>query len=89
MIPIGLKAGSMGLKILRQLYGAKVKVGKATKKVADYAGKEGFTKTSKTISGVAKKTHEGTKIAKKYAKKYPKSAAAISGAVAFDIFDDD
>jgi hypothetical protein len=89
MIPIGLKAGSMGLKILRQLYGAKVKVGKATKKVADYAGKEGFTKTSKTISGVAKKTHKGTMKAKELAKKYPKSAAAISGAVAFDIFDDD
>ena len=61
MIPVVLKAGSMGLKILRQLYGAKAKVGKATKKVADYAGKEGFTKTSKTISGVAKFLKEKNK----------------------------
>ena len=89
MIPAGIKAGSMGLKILRQLYGAKAKVGKATKTAADFAGKKGFTKTSKTISGVAKKTHEGTKMAKKYAKKYPKTASAVGGAIAFDIFDDD
>ena len=46
-------------------------------------------KTSQFITGASQKAHKGTMTAKKYAKKYPKTAAAISGAVAFDMFDDD
>ena len=73
MIPVGLKAGSMGLKILRQLYGAKAKVWKATKKVAEAVGK---------------KVTSGSRQAGKTIKKYPKTASAVGGAIAFDIFDD-
>ncbi len=53
------------------------------------ASKKGFTKTSQFITGTSQKAHKGTMKAKKLAKKYPKTTAAIGGAVAFDIFDDD
>ena len=89
MIPAGIKAGSMAFKMLRMLYKAKKKIGTGSKIAADTAAKKGFTKTSQFISGTAKKTHSGTMKAKKLAKKYPKSAAAITGAIGYDIFDDD
>ena len=99
MIPVGLKAGSMGLKILRQLYGAKAKVGKATKTAADFAGKKtdqavtflGNRKKpgmAKAVAIAGKRTNEGIKFADKTIRKYPKSASAVGGAIAFDIFDD-
>ena len=40
-------------------------------------------------SGYNLMKHSGTMKAKKLAKKYPKSAAAITGAVGYDIFDSD
>jgi hypothetical protein len=89
MIPAGLKAGSMALRFLRTLYGAKAKVGKASKAASSFAGKKGFTKTSQFITGASQKTHKGTKLAKRYIKKYPKSAAALGGAVGWDIIDSD
>ena len=89
MIPAGLKAGSMALRFLRTLYGAKAKVGKASKAASSFAGKKGFTKTSQFITGASQKTHKGTKLAKKYIKKYPKSSAAVGGAIGYDIFDSD
>ena len=89
MIPAGLKAGSMALRFLRTLYGAKAKVGKASKVAAGFAGKKGFTKTSQFISGASQKTHRGTKWAKRTIKKYPKSSAALGGAVGWDIIDND
>ena len=89
MIPAGLKAGSMALRFLRTLYGAKAKVGKASKAAASFAGKKGFTKTSQFITGASQKTHKGTKLAKRYIKKYPKSSAAIGGAIGWDILDND
>jgi hypothetical protein len=73
MIPAALKAGSVGLRILRTLYGAKAKISKASKATSNLAAKKGYAKTSKSITGVSKKTHTGTKLAKKYIKKYPKS----------------
>ena len=60
MIPAGLKAGSMALRFLRTLYGAKAKVGKASKAAASFAGKKGFTKSSQFITGASQKTHKGT-----------------------------
>ena len=89
MIPAALKAGSVGLRILRTLYGAKAKVSKASKAASNLAAKKGLTNTSKFITGVSKKTHKGTKLAKKYIKKYPKSSAAVGGAIGYDIFDSD
>ena len=89
MIPAALKAGSVGLRILRTLYGAKAKIGKTTKAVSNLAAKKGLTNTSKFITGASQKTHKGTKLAKKYIKKYPKSSAAVGGAIGYDIFDSD
>ena len=89
MIPAGLKAGSMALRFLRTLYGAKAKVGKASKAAASFAGKKGFTKSSQFITGASQKTHKGTKLAKRYIKKYPKSSAALGGAIGWDILDRD
>ena len=86
---IPFAAGGAAMKILRMLYKGKKKIGKGTSIVADKAAKGGFTKTSQVISGTVKKTHSGTMKAKKLAKKYPKSAAAITGAIGYDIFDDD
>jgi hypothetical protein len=89
MIPVGLKAGSMGLKILRTLYKGKAKIGKASKKAASFAAKKNYAKTSQFITGVSQKTHKGTKWAKRTIKKYPKSSAAIGGAVGWDLIDRD
>ena len=89
MIPAGLKAGSMALRFLRTLYGAKAKVGKASKAAASFAGKKGFTKSSQFITGASQKTHKGTKLAKRYIKKNPKSSAAVGGAIGWDMLDND
>ena len=86
---IPFMAGSAGMKMLRMLYQGKAKMGKGTKMAADYAGKKGFTKTSKVISGVGQKSQAGYIKSKKLVKKYPKTASAVGGAVAFDMFDDD
>ena len=89
MIPAGLKAGSMALRFLRTLYGAKAKVGKASKAASSFAGKKGFTKTSQFITGASQKTHKGTKWAKRKIKKYPKSSAALGGAIGWDMLGND
>ena len=89
MIPAALKAGSVGLRILRTLYGAKAKIGKTTKAASNLAAKKGLTNTSKFITGASQKTHKGTKLAKKYIKKYPKSSAAVGGAIGWDMLDND
>ena len=89
MIPAGLKAGSLALRFLRTLYGAKAKVGKASKAASSFAGKKGFTKTSQFITGASQKTHKGTKWAKRKIKKYPKSSAALGGAIGWDMLDND
>ena len=40
MIPVALKAGSVGLRILRTLYGAKAKISKASKATSNLAAKK-------------------------------------------------
>ena len=85
---IPFAAGGAAMKMLRMLYKAKKKIGKGSAIAADTAAKKGFTKSSQFISGTAQKTHKGTMKAKELAKKYPKSASAVGGAIAFDIFDD-
>ena len=81
-------AGGHAMRFLRTLYKGKKKLGTASKKAAEFAAKKDMPKTSQFITGASQKAHKGTMIAKKYAKKYPKSAAAIGGAVAFDMIDD-
>ena len=82
-------AGGAAMKILRMLYKTKKKIGKGSGMAADLAAKKGFTKTSAAITGASQKTQKGYMATKKLAKKYPKSAAAITGAVGYDIFDSD
>ena len=41
------------------------------------------------ITGTSQKVHQGTKYVGKKTKKYPKSASAIGGAIAWDMFDND
>jgi hypothetical protein len=82
-------AGGAAMKILKLLYKGKKKIGKGSSMAADLASKKGFTKTSTAITGASQKVHKGTMKAKELAKKYPKSAAALTGAVGYDIFDND
>ena len=88
MIPVAA-AGTIGLRILKTLYRGKKWIGKGSKTLSAKAGKAGFAKTSQAISGISKKTHQGTKYLGKKIKKYPKTAAALGGAVAWDILDKD
>ena len=81
-------AGGAEMKMLKLLYKGKKKIGKGSSMAADLASKKGFTKTSAAITGASQKTQKGYMATKNLAKKYPKSAAAVTGAVAFDIFDD-
>jgi len=82
-------AGSTALKFLRTLYKAKKKVGKGASMAASYAGKKGFPKTSQFITGASQKTHKGFMASKRAIKKYPKTSAAVSGAVAWDMLDNE
>ena len=88
MIP-AVAAGSVGLRILKTLYKGKKKIGSASKMVADKAGKAGFTRTSKAITGVSKKAHKASKVIGKDIKENPKIASFLGGGLAFDIFDND
>ena len=86
---IPFMAGGAAMKMLRVLYKGKKKLGAGSKMAAEYASKKGFTKTSQAITGASQKAHQGTMYAKKMAKKYPKSTAALTGAIVWDMFDDD
>tara|TARA_R100000995_G_C3392049_1_gene80946 strand:- start:12 stop:278 length:267 start_codon:yes stop_codon:yes gene_type:complete len=81
-------AGGAAMKILRMLYKTKKKIGKGSGMAAEFAAKSNLPRVSKAITGASQKTQKGYMATKKLAKKYPKSAAAVTGAVAFDIFDD-
>jgi len=85
---IPFAAGGAAMKMLRMLYKAKKKVGKGTGMAADFAAKKNLPRVSKAITGTSQKTQKGYMATKKLAKKYPKSAAAITGAVGFDLLDD-
>ena len=86
---IPIYAGKLGIEIVKQLKFGKSFVGKKSKDLANFAGKKGYAKTSKAITGAANKGNEAIAYGVKTAKKYPKSASAVGGAIAFDIFDDE
>ena len=88
MIP-AVKAGTVGLRILKTLYKGKKKIGKGSAFLADKAGKAGYSKTSKIITGVSKKAHKASKVIGKDIKENPKIASFLGGGLAFDMFDDD
>ena len=88
-IPFTVAAGTFGKEILKRLYTGKKWVGTKSVKAADFAGKKGFVKTSKVITGVSQKGNQAIKWADKTARKYPRSASALGGAAAWDIIDTD
>ena len=87
MIPVAA-AGTVGLRILRTLYKGKKWIGKGSKKAAAFAGKH-HAGTSKFITGTSQKAHKATKYVARKIKKHPKISAALGGAVAWDIIDND
>jgi len=90
---LGMKASFMGAKaakgMLKGLYFGKRKIGKTVQKVADKAGKEGFAKTSKFLTGVRKKAHVGSKELGKTIKENPKLSSFIGGIGTYKFFDDE
>ena len=88
-IPFAVAAGTFGKQILKHLYTGQKWVGKKSALVAKDLAAKGHHGTSKFITGTSQKTSQGIKWAKKKAKKYPKTAAAIGGAAAWDILDND
>ena len=88
MIPF-VAAGRVGVSMLRYLYKGKKKLGKFAKKSADLAAKKGHTKVSQAITGASQKGHIYSKKFGKTLKKYPKTSAAVTGAVLWDILDKD
>ena len=89
MIPAGLKAGSMALKMLRTLYKAKKGIRTGASTSSKFLASKGMDKSAKVAEAVGKKVTSGSRQAGKTIKKYPKTASAVGGAIAFDIFDDD
>ena len=87
MIPVAA-AGTVGLRILKTLYKGKKWIGRGSKKAADFAAKH-HAETSRFITGTSQKVHKGTKYVARKIKKYPKTSAALGGAVAWDIVDND
>ena len=88
MIPF-VAAGRVGVSMLRYLYKGKKKLGKLSQTLSAKAGKAGFAKTSQGITGASQKGHIYSRKFGKTIKKYPKTSAAVTGAVAWDILDRD
>ena len=91
MAAIGLEqAGkTAGKKMLRTLYLGKRKIGKQVEKAATFAGKEGYTKTSKFISGSRKKAHKASRFVGQAIKENPKLASFIGGGYTYKFLNDD
>jgi len=87
MIPVAA-AGTIGLRILKTLYKGKKWIGRGSKTASGFAAKH-HAGTSKFITGTSQKVHKGTKYVARKIKKYPKTSAALGGAVAWDIVDND
>jgi hypothetical protein len=86
---IPVAAGKVGQEILKHLYTGKKWVGTQSVKAADFAGKKGYPKVSKAITGTAQRGNQAIKYGVSQAKKYPRTASAIGGAVAWDMLDNE
>ena len=89
MIPAGVKAGSMAFHMLRTLYKSKKLVRTGANKASKFAASKNWGKSAKAAEAVGKKITSGSRQVGKTIKKYPKSASAIGGAIAWDMFDND
>ena len=86
---IPFHAGRIGASFLEKLYKGKSFMGKKTGDAVKHLSAKGHTKTAKYTNLEAQNVNKGIKYADKTIRKYPKSASAVGGAIAFDIFDDD
>ena len=78
----------MALKMLRTLYKAKKGIRTGASTSSKFLATKGMDKSAKVAEAVGKKVTSGSRQVGKTIKKYPKSASAVGGAIAFDIFDD-
>ena len=78
----------MALKMLKTLYKAKKGIRTGASTSSKFLATKGMDKSAKVAEAVGKKVTSGSRQVGKTIKKYPKSASAVGGAIAFDIFDD-
>jgi hypothetical protein len=88
MIPAGIKAGSMAFNVLRTLYKGKKAIRKGASTSSKFLASKNMPGIAKGAEGVGKGVTKATRYTQKKLKKYPKTASAVGGAIAFDIFDD-
>ena len=88
MIPF-VAAGRVGVSMLKTLYTGKKKLGKMPSGAAKYASQKGYPGVAKGLYGAQDKAHKGSKATGKWIKKNPKVSSAITGAVIWDILDND
>ena len=81
--------GEAAKKFLKTLYKGKRKVGKAVEEGATFAGKKGYTKTSKFISGTRKKAHQASRFTGQAIRENPKIASFGAGAYTYKFTKDD
>ena len=80
--------GKVGQEFVKKLYTAKKFAGKKTDQAVTFLGNRKKPGMAKAVAIAGKRTNEGIKFADKTIRKYPKTASAVGGAIAFDIFDD-
>ena len=81
--------GRVGVAFLDKLYKGKSFIGKKTKESVTFLGNKGYAKSARALDIAATKGNKAIKWTDKTARKYPKSTAALGGAVAWDIVDND
>jgi len=89
MIPAGLKAGSAGLRWLTRLYKGRKSIRKGANVSSKWLASKNMGGAAKVAEATGKKITYGSRWAGKKIRKYPKSAAALGGAVGWDIIDND
>ena len=81
--------GKVGAEFVKKLYTAKKFAGKKTGDAVKHLSAKGHHKTAKYTNLAAQNVNKGIKFTDATIRKYPKSASAVGGAIAFDIFDDE
>lgn len=81
--------GKVGQEFVKKLYQGKKYAGVKTKESVKYFTNKKMPKVARAIDIAGTNVNKGIKYADKNIRKYPKTASAVGGAVAFDIFDDD
>ena len=86
---IPIYAGKLGIEIVKKLKFGKSFIGKKSKEAVTTLGNKKHFKSAKVLDAVMTKGNKGINYSVATAKKYPRSASAVGGAIAFDIFDDE